>query len=116
MHFSTIVSTVALAAPALAGYVLQDDYMTDFYGHFDFFNEGDPTHGFVKYVDEATARSTGLIDASGPPTPVKWGVDTVNKDPEGRASVRLGSKTAYNKGLVVIDIEHMPFGCGTWPA
>ncbi|KAK7191908.1 hypothetical protein DPSP01_011335 [Paraphaeosphaeria sporulosa] len=116
MHFSTIVSTAAFAAPALAGYVLQDDYMTDFYGHFNFFNQGDPTHGFVKYVDEATARSSGLIDASGPPVPVKWGVDTVNKDPEGRASVRLESKTAYNKGLVVIDLEHMPFGCGTWPA
>ncbi|KAF9735704.1 hypothetical protein PMIN06_006766 [Paraphaeosphaeria minitans] len=116
MYFSTIVSTAAFAVPALAGYVLQDDYMTDFYGHFNFFDQGDPTHGFVKYVDEATARSSGLIDASGPPVPVKWGVDTVNQDPEGRASVRLESKTAYNKGLVVIDLEHMPFGCGTWPA
>lgn len=116
MHFSTIVSTAAFAVPALAGYVLQDDYMTDFYGHFNFYNGEDPTHGFVKYVDEPTARSSGLIDASGPPVPVKWGVDTVNKDPSGRASVRLESKTAYNKGLIVIDLEHMPFGCGTWPA
>ena len=84
-----------------------------FYGHFNFFNQGDPTHGFVQYVDEATARSAGLIDTT---VPVKWGVDTVNKDPNGRASVRLESKTAYNKGLVVIDLEHMPFGCGTGPA
>ncbi|KAJ4345887.1 uncharacterized protein N0V89_012023 [Didymosphaeria variabile] len=116
MHFSTIVSTAAFAAPALAGYVLQDDYMTDFYGHFNFFTGGDPTHGFVQYVDEATARSSNLIDTSGPPVPVKWGVDTVNKDPAGRASMRLESKSLYNKGLVVIDVEHMPFGCGTWPA
>ncbi|KAF1975265.1 hypothetical protein BU23DRAFT_458969 [Bimuria novae-zelandiae CBS 107.79] len=112
MHFSTIISTVAFAAPALAGYVLQEDYMTDFYGHFNFFNQADPTHGFVKYVDEATARDAGLIDATG----VKWGVDTVNKDEGGRASIRLESKTVYNKGLVVIDVKHMPFGCGTWPA
>jgi len=115
MHFSTLVSAAAFAAPALAGYVLEDDYMKDFYGSFDFWTEADPTHGFVKYVDEATSRSMNLIDSS-TTVPVKWGVDTVNKDPEGRASIRLTSKKSYNKGLVIIDIEHMPFGCGTWPA
>lgn len=47
---------------------------------------------------------------------VGWGVDTVNKDQGGRASVRLTSKKVYNKGLVVIDVGHMPVGCGTWPA
>jgi hypothetical protein len=47
---------------------------------------------------------------------VGWGVDTVNKDQAGRASVRLTSKKVYNHGLIVIDVEHMPVGCGTWPA
>lgn len=117
MHFSTLISTAALAAPALAGYVLEDDYMTDFYGSFNFFTGHDPTNGYVNYVDDGTARQMGLIDASGPPVPVKWGVDTKNvAGPEGRASIRLESKKAYNKGLIVIDLEHMPFGCGTWPA
>lgn len=115
MHFSTLLSATALAAPALAGYVLEDDYMTDFYGHFDFFTEPDPTHGFVQYVDESTSRSMNLINAS-TTVPVEWGVDTVNKDQAGRASMRLTSKKSYNKGLVVMDVQHMPFGCGTWPA
>jgi len=34
----------------------------------------------------------------------------------GRNSVRLVSKKAWNYGLVIIDLQHMPTGCGTWPA
>ena len=28
----------------------------------------------------------------------------------------LQSKSQYDAGLFVIDLEHMPTGCGTWPA
>jgi hypothetical protein len=35
----------------------------------------------------------------------------------GRSSVRIESKAAYNHGLFIADIWHMPGGiCGTWPA
>lgn len=34
----------------------------------------------------------------------------------GRKSVRLESKKAYRGKMVIIDLEHMPAGCGTWPA
>lgn len=71
--------------------------------------------GFVKYVDEATARKSNLINAS-TTVPVEWGVDTTNETPEGRPSIRLVSKKKYNAGLVVMDVAHMPTGCGTWPA
>ncbi|KAF2634919.1 hypothetical protein P280DRAFT_554148 [Massarina eburnea CBS 473.64] len=114
MHFSTLVSAAAFASTALAGYVLQDDYLSkDFYSNFDFFTATDPTHGFVKYVDQNAAKSMGLLNTT---AKASWGVDTKNKDAGGRASVRLTSKKSYNKGLVVIDVQHMPFGCGTWPA
>ncbi|KAF2253269.1 glycoside hydrolase family 16 protein [Trematosphaeria pertusa] len=115
MHFSTFASAAALFQLSIAGYVLEDDYMSDFYGSFDFFTDPDPTHGFVKYVDEATARSSNLINAS-TTVPVEWGVDTTTKPTDGRPSIRLASKKTYNTGLVVIDVQHMPFGCGTWPA
>jgi hypothetical protein len=98
----------------IAGYVLEDDYMTDFYGAFDFFTDADPTEGFVKYVDEATAKQTGLINSSS--SVPSWGVDTQNECPEGRPSVRIQSKKTYDSGLIVLDVAHMPFGCGTWPA
>ncbi|OSS54903.1 hypothetical protein B5807_00978 [Epicoccum nigrum] len=113
-------STFLLAAASLfdlsiAGYALEDDYMTDFYGGFEFFTDPDPTNGFVKYVDEATARQTNLINASTTGS-AEWGVDSTNETPNGRPSLRLVSKKKYNSGLVVLDVEHMPTGCGTWPA
>ena len=37
--------------------------------------------------------------------------------PEGpRNSVRLEGKRRFNRGLFIIDLRHMPAGCGTWPA
>lgn len=88
--------------------------MTDFYGAFDFWNAPDPTNGFVKYVDMATAQGMGLMNST--PGVVSWGVDTTNPTPEGRPSIRLTSKKSYEAGLVVLDVAHMPTGCGTWPA
>jgi beta-glucanase (GH16 family) len=47
------------------------------------------------------------------------GVDTTHLyDPygAGRPSVRITSNNAYTHGLFVLDVNHMPFGCGTWPA
>lgn len=81
---------------------------------FTFFTGSDPTHGFVKYIDQTTAQNTGLIhnDASS----VYIGVDNTNVTPNGRPSVRITSKKSYNHGLFILDLAHMPFGCGTWPA
>jgi hypothetical protein len=111
---STLLSAAALAQVSIAGYVLEDDYMTDFYGAFDFFTEADPTHGFVKYVDRDSASQMGLMNSTA--GVVQWGVDTTNPTPEGRPSIRLTSKKIYEQGLVVLDVAHMPTGCGTWPA
>ena len=33
-----------------------------------------------------------------------------------RNSVRLEGKTRFNRGLFIMDLSHMPSGCGTWPA
>ncbi|RMZ66883.1 Endo-13(4)-beta-glucanase [Pyrenophora seminiperda CCB06] len=99
----------------MPGYVLQDDYMTDFYSGFNFFTGADPTSGFVKYVDQATAKQTNLINSSSTEA-VSWGVDHTNQTPNGRPSIRLESKKKYDSGLIVIDVAHMPAGCGTWPA
>jgi hypothetical protein len=34
----------------------------------------------------------------------------------GRDSVRISTKAAYGDSLVILDLKHMPTGCGTWPA
>jgi len=89
--------------------------MTDFFGNFDFWTGPDPTEGFVDYVDEATARQTNLINNNST-SAIQWGVETRKKAPHGRPSVRIASKKRYDSGLIVLDVAHMPFGCGTWPA
>lgn len=69
----------------------------------------------MKYIDEDTARQSNLINGSSTSV-VQFGVDVTNKTPEGRPSIRIESKKQYGSGLIVLDIAHMPFGCGTWPA
>lgn len=33
-----------------------------------------------------------------------------------RQSIRLEGKRRFNRGLFIIDVRHMPSGCGVWPA
>ncbi|EED16874.1 endo-1,3(4)-beta-glucanase, putative [Talaromyces stipitatus ATCC 10500] len=119
MRASTLLELAALAGLSSAQtYSLVDNYPTgmDFFSKFSFFTDSDPTHGFVDYVSETTAKSAGLIYASGNGTYI--GVDNTNvASSSGRQSVRLTSNAAYTKGLFVLDLAHMPGSvCGSWPA
>ena len=115
MHFSTLFVAAGLTKTALAAYSLVDDYSgANFFNMFDFYTGSDPTNGYVSYVDQGTAQSQGLINTNGP---VYVGVDHTNvASGSGRSSVRLTSKASYTHMLAVIDLAHMPEGCGTWPA
>lgn len=47
------------------------------------------------------------------------GVDTKNLYPSngpGRPSVRISSVASYTHALYILNLSHMPTGCGTWPA
>ncbi|KAJ1555937.1 hypothetical protein HK405_010218 [Cladochytrium tenue] len=116
---STAVAAVAASSSsssASGAYSLADDFSgSSFFDGFTFYTAADPTNGYVTYVDESTAQSDSLISAGDPTT---IGVDTTNVyTSSGRPSVRLTSSKSYNAGTVfVVDLAHMPFGCGTWPA
>lgn len=43
-----------------------------------------------------------------------WSI--VSPSARGRDSMRISSPTAYDNVIIVLDVEHMPTGCGTWPA
>ncbi|KAL4938279.1 hypothetical protein BDV06DRAFT_231945 [Aspergillus oleicola] len=116
MRFTpTLLPLVGLAAELTsAAYVLQDDYTPDtFFDMFSFFTDTDPTNGHVSYVDRSTAESGGLISSG---SSVYMGVDHTNVAADGRQSVRLSSTQTYHHGLFIIDLGHMPTGCGAWPA
>lgn len=40
----------------------------------------------------------------------------VSPEARGRDSNRISSKWAYDESVIIIDLEHMPHGCATWPA
>ncbi|KAI9734617.1 MAG: hypothetical protein M1834_002218 [Cirrosporium novae-zelandiae] len=116
MLFITLLTYATFIRFGLASYVLEDDYgTTDFFDNFDFYTGTDPTNGFVDYVDQSTAESTGLISTG---STVYMGADHTNvASSSGRESVRISSTKTYNHGLFILDLSHMPGNaCGSWPA
>jgi len=130
---ATLLLAAAAAAPVAAGipqgttnYTLVDSFTpSNFFQEFNFFSGGDPTNGFVDYVDAATASQAGLAGYAS--DGVYLGVDYKNKvsmntTAGGRQSTRVESKKSWTKGLFIADIRHMPSGagdsksCGLWPA
>ena len=97
-----------------AQYSLKDYYSgSSFFDGFTFFTSFDPTHGFVNYVDQATAQNNGLISTAN--NVVYIGTDyTSQLDPGGsqggRQSVRLTGINSYTGGLFIGDFAHMPGG------
>mmetsp|Transcript_84535 Transcript_84535/g.217769 ORF Transcript_84535/g.217769 Transcript_84535/m.217769 type:complete len:553 (+) Transcript_84535:87-1745(+) len=85
----------------------------DFFSRWSFFTQPDPTHGAVFYYDQNTATAQGMITATA--DRIYMGADMISAG-ISRGSVRIESKEAFNAGLFVITLDHMPSGCGMWPA
>lgn len=90
------------------------DY-SNFFTDFTFYSDVDPTNGYVDYQTYAEAISEGLAyitDAN----QVYMGVDSTTVNPtDGRKSVRISSNDAFEHGLFITDIVHMPGNvCGVW--
>ncbi|THU91896.1 glycoside hydrolase family 16 protein, partial [Dendrothele bispora CBS 962.96] len=77
----------------------------------------DPTRGRVNYVDADTAARLNLTYATEDRFIARADSTTVlDSDGPGRNSVRMQSKKQYGNGVMVFNINHIPEGCGTWPA
>ncbi|EON97590.1 putative endo- -beta- protein [Phaeoacremonium minimum UCRPA7] len=89
---------------------------------FNFFNETDPSSGFVAYQSREAAYEQGLYSVDPVSDVVTLRVDTTNTyatdGSDGyRPSIRIESKEAFNHGLIIGDFAHMPGSvCGSWPA
>mmetsp|Transcript_31317 Transcript_31317/g.76398 ORF Transcript_31317/g.76398 Transcript_31317/m.76398 type:complete len:372 (-) Transcript_31317:183-1298(-) len=95
-------------------YSVNASSFTDF---FEFFTSPDPTHGFVEFVNQTEALDLGMLNVGGKQIymSVDQGAD-YNPQGPGRKSVRVQSRLTFSQGIFVIDLEHLPTGCGTWPA
>ncbi|OEH76822.1 PAN domain-containing protein [Cyclospora cayetanensis] len=101
-------------------YTLSDIFKGDDFwepSKFFFFEWGDPTGGTVEYVGKADAQKYNLIKTMSDGR-IQLLTDTteVLANGKGRKSVRLTSQKAWRDALWVLDLNHMPTGCGTWPA
>ena len=121
--------------------VVAENYqLQERYAGFRFFDEWtwetfqDPTHGRVNYVDIGTAINRNLsygelhakiYSSLYPSRALATGQKFVMRADHwnrvtplsrGRDSVRIRSKDSWGDSLLVLDLEHMPEGCGTWPA
>lgn len=111
---------LAIAGPSLtsAAYTLKNDLSyKNFFQNFDFFTGPDPTKGFVQYQNLSSAIENNYVGYLPDSESVFLGVDYTSKDTNGRASIRVESKSVFNQGLLIADIKHMPANvCGSWPA
>ncbi|PFH54498.1 glycoside hydrolase family 16 protein [Amanita thiersii Skay4041] len=92
-----------------------DEYSgKSFFDRWDFFDQADPTHGHVTYVNRSDAFSKNLVYVQNDGTVIMKG-DNTNFLDRGvfRDSVRISSKAQYNTGLFVLDLNRAPWGCGT---
>lgn len=107
-------------APGAAPYEIVDDYSSSvFLSKFNYYDSYDPTYGHVQYVNESVAVQNGYTYYSQDTDSVIIKPDTVGLWPnggKGRPSIRITSDNTYNHGLFIMDMKHMPAGCGTWPA
>ncbi|KAI5841229.1 putative endo-1,3(4)-beta-glucanase [Tricharina praecox] len=109
-----ILAAAAVVAEQYTTLVL-DANPNNFFDHFDFRTD-EPTSGHVQYQTRPDAEKMGLIQQRPDQGYVYMGVDHWARAPDGRPSVRVESKMLFTHGLFLLDVDHMPYGCGVWPA
>ncbi|KAF7321334.1 GH16 domain-containing protein [Mycena kentingensis (nom. inval.)] len=102
---------------AYPSYSVADSFTGSQFLDWNFYANADPTHGRVEYVDKATAQSENLAVVTDSTFIMRAdAVNVVQPSDPGRKSVRISSPQAYSDSVLVLDLSHMPVGCGTWPA
>ncbi|KAG8702142.1 hypothetical protein FRC08_003671 [Ceratobasidium sp. 394] len=116
LSLAVAATTVSLAQAAT--YTVSDTFVgTSFLTNFDHQAIADPTHGRVNYVDQATAQRLNLTYASSSSFVMRADyTTTLSASGPGRNSVRVQSKKQWGTHLEIMDVRHMPQGCGSWPA
>ncbi|WVW83683.1 hypothetical protein I302_105704 [Kwoniella bestiolae CBS 10118] len=114
---STTTSTGASQTSSTVSLKLAKKYVgQDFMNEFDYFTDDDPTSGYVNYVSKSEAQKSGLIDVQANNVFYMAADSTNVPTGRGRDSIRISSKSKYADGVYILDLNHMPVGCGTWPA
>jgi hypothetical protein len=90
-----------------------------FFDFYDFYEGKDSlgSAGYNYYVGKDKAWSDGLVNVTEEKNGDQFVYIQSQATEKGmRDSVRLEGKRRFNHGLFILDLEHMPVGCGVWPA
>ncbi|KAJ7072383.1 glycoside hydrolase family 16 protein [Mycena amicta] len=112
-----LAASLALQAAAYTSYSVSETFAGTDFLDWDWYHLTDPTHGRTNYVNKSTAIANKLVSATD--STFRMGADAQNKvaGQHGRDSVRISSPKAYaSDSVLVLDLQHMPAGCATWPA
>lgn len=101
-------------------YKLVERHVGDaFFDYYTFYDGADSlgSAGYNTYVGQKRALREGLFNV----TEEEDGSSSVyikssHVDGGFRESVRLEGKKRFEHGLFILDVDHMPTGCGVWPA
>eukprot|EP00192_Tetraselmis_astigmatica_P024947 CAMPEP_0117664464 /NCGR_PEP_ID=MMETSP0804-20121206/9234_1 /TAXON_ID=1074897 /ORGANISM="Tetraselmis astigmatica, Strain CCMP880" /LENGTH=378 /DNA_ID=CAMNT_0005471699 /DNA_START=225 /DNA_END=1358 /DNA_ORIENTATION=+ len=91
----------------------------DFLDKWEFWTDDDPTLGTVNYVtkEEAVGKNLTFFDANTRQWYLKADTSArLGAGARGRDSIRMESLQRFHQVLLVLDVSHIPTGCGTWPA
>jgi Glycosyl hydrolases family 16 len=79
--------------------------------------------GFNIYVNQSRALQQGLLQIVPSPNPADDPREVIrlqSASPSSyggpRSSLRLEGHARWNSGLFILDVDHVPAGCGQWPA
>ena len=73
--------------------------------------------GFNTYTAEKRALALGLLNVTQEHSGDEFVYLNTRPTEQGpRESVRLEGRRRFDAGLFLLDIDHMPAGCGQWPA
>ncbi|KAG8691173.1 hypothetical protein FRC11_006148 [Ceratobasidium sp. 423] len=123
--FALSLAALAVASVARAAtYSVSDTFIgSSFLSGFTHEAIADPTHGRVNYVDQNTAINQNLTYANGNTFILRADYKTtLSASGPGRNSVRIQSRKQWRTHVEIMDVRHMPQGCGSttntvnWPA
>ena len=88
------------------------------FSFYDFFEGPDVpgSGGFNDYVSYERAKELGILKIESDGSVYMGSAPSGVNNTGRRQSIRLEGKKFFDRGLFVIDLDHMPNGCGVWPA
>jgi hypothetical protein len=89
-----------------------------FFDYYDFLDGPDSlgSAGYNLYVGKKRATQLGILNVTSETDGDYVYMNSAPTAKGPRESLRLEGKRRFDRGLFILDLTHMPTGCGVWPA